>query len=102
MMPPAFWAFHELYHQAYFEYAYVQLVDQLSADRLVDQTFVFLAVIWQQATACESVEAFAWRLLKERVAAEMSTGSRCSSARCSAARASTSCSSASCWRDTCA
>ncbi|CAL9278886.1 hypothetical protein SUDANB51_08097 [Streptomyces sp. enrichment culture] len=25
VMPQAFWAFHELYHQAYFEYAFVQL-----------------------------------------------------------------------------
>lgn len=23
LMPPAFWAFHVLYHQAYFEYAFV-------------------------------------------------------------------------------
>ncbi|MDH6436060.1 hypothetical protein M2158_004600 [Streptomyces sp. SAI-144] len=50
VMPPAFWAFHELYHQAYFEYAFVQLGDQVAADKLVDQTLVFLAVIWQQVT----------------------------------------------------
>jgi RNA polymerase sigma-70 factor (ECF subfamily) len=71
LMPPAFWAFHELYHQAYFEYAFVQLGEQVTADRLVDQTFVFLAVIWHDVTAQENPEAFAWTLLKERVAAEL-------------------------------
>ncbi|MET9762272.1 sigma-70 family RNA polymerase sigma factor [Streptomyces sp. NPDC006372] len=71
LMPPAFWAFHELYHQAYFEYAFVQLGDQVAADRLVDQTFVFLAVIWKDVTTQETPEAFAWTLLKERVAAEL-------------------------------
>jgi RNA polymerase sigma-70 factor (ECF subfamily) len=71
LMPPAFWAFHELYHQAYFEYAFVQLGEQVAADRLVDQTFVFLAVIWADVTAQENPEAFAWTLLKERVAAEL-------------------------------
>ncbi|ANS70772.1 ECF subfamily RNA polymerase sigma factor [Streptomyces lincolnensis] len=71
MMPPAFWAFHELYHQAYFEYAFVQLGDQVAADQLVDQTFVFLAVIWQQVTEQEKPETLAWTLLKERVAAEL-------------------------------
>ncbi|MGV9933990.1 RNA polymerase sigma factor [Streptomyces olivaceoviridis] len=76
LMPPAFWHFHERYHQAYFEYAYVQLGDQISADRLVDQTFVFLAVVWQQVAVRESVEAFAWRLLKERVAIELTDQGR--------------------------
>lgn len=76
VMPPAFWAFHELYHEAYFEYAFVQLGGQVSADRLVDQTFVFLAVIWQQVTARENPEAFAWRLLKERVASELEAQGR--------------------------
>ncbi|WSQ14968.1 sigma-70 family RNA polymerase sigma factor [Streptomyces sp. NBC_01231] len=70
-MPLAFWAFHELYHQAYFEYAFVQLGDQAAADKLVDQTFVFLAVIWQHVTAQENPEAFAWTQLKERVAADL-------------------------------
>ncbi|MGW4623658.1 RNA polymerase sigma factor [Streptomyces sp. NPDC004592] len=76
VMPPAFWAFHDLYHQAYFEYAYVQLGHQVTADKLVDQTFVFLAVIWQQVTARENPEAFAWRLLKERVAGELEAQGR--------------------------
>ncbi|MFI2207636.1 sigma-70 family RNA polymerase sigma factor [Streptomyces sp. NPDC020192] len=81
LAPPAFWAFHELYHQAYVEYAYVQLGDRIAADRLVDQTFVFLAVIWQQVTLRESPEAFAWRLLKERVAAELADQGRDPAAR---------------------
>ncbi|WP_420076948.1 sigma-70 family RNA polymerase sigma factor [Streptomyces sp. JL3001] len=76
LMPPAFWAFHELYHQAYFEYAYVQLGGQVAADRLVNQTFVFLAVIWRDVTAQENPEAFAWALLKERVAAELEAQGR--------------------------
>ena len=76
VMPPAFWAFHELYHQAYFEYAFVQLGDQIAADQLVDQTFVFLAMIWQQVTEQETPEALAWTLLKERVAAELEVQGR--------------------------
>lgn len=76
VMPLAFWAFHELYHPAYFEYAYVQLGEHSLADRLVDQTFVFLAVIWQQVTERESPEAFAWRLLKERVAVALADQGR--------------------------
>ncbi|GAA4050790.1 sigma-70 family RNA polymerase sigma factor [Streptomyces shaanxiensis] len=76
LMPPAFWAFHELYHQAYFEYAFVQLGNQIAADRLVNQTFVFLAVIWRDVTTQEKPEAFAWTLLKERVAAELEAQGR--------------------------
>jgi RNA polymerase sigma-70 factor (ECF subfamily) len=76
VMPPAFWAFHELYHHAYFEYTCVQLGDQVAADQLVDTTFVFLAVIWRQVTAQENPEAFAWTLLKERVAGELETRGR--------------------------
>ncbi|GAA3093822.1 RNA polymerase sigma factor [Streptomyces rectiviolaceus] len=76
VMPPAFWAFHQLYHQAYFEYAHVQLGDKDAADRLVDATFVFLAVIWQRVTAQGNLEAFAWTLLKERVASELEVQGR--------------------------
>ncbi|MFC8520129.1 sigma factor-like helix-turn-helix DNA-binding protein [Streptomyces sp. NPDC057257] len=76
VMPPAFWAFHELYHQAYFEYAHVQLGNKVSADRLVDTTFVFLAVIWEKVTAHENPGAFAWTLLKERVASELEAQGR--------------------------
>ncbi|MEV0523497.1 sigma-70 family RNA polymerase sigma factor [Streptomyces sp. NPDC050439] len=76
VMPPAFWAFHELYHQAYFEYANVQLGDRDAADRLVDTTFVFLAVIWRQVTTQGNREAFAWTLLKERVASELEVQGR--------------------------
>ncbi|MEU5951238.1 sigma-70 family RNA polymerase sigma factor [Streptomyces sp. NPDC047525] len=76
VMPPAFWAFHTLYHQAYFEYAHAQLGDGAAADQLVDTTFVFLAVIWQQVTTQGNLEAFAWTLLKERVASELEVQGR--------------------------
>ncbi|MEU0032346.1 sigma factor-like helix-turn-helix DNA-binding protein [Streptomyces sp. NPDC006335] len=81
VMSPAFWSFHEMYHLAYFEYAFVQLGDQVAADELVDQTFVFLAVIWQQVIEQERPEALAWTLLKERVAAELEDQGRDAAAR---------------------
>ncbi|MHC5903419.1 RNA polymerase sigma factor [Streptomyces sp. S6] len=81
VMPPAFWAFHELYHQAYFEYAHIQLGDREAADALVDQTFVILAVIWSEVTRQENVAAYAWALLKERVATELQAQGRDPSAR---------------------
>lgn len=76
MMPPTFWACHEQYHQAYFEYAAVQLGDKAAADKLVDTTFVFLAVIWRRVTASENPGALAWGLLKERVAMELEAQGR--------------------------
>ncbi|MER5464593.1 sigma factor-like helix-turn-helix DNA-binding protein [Streptomyces sp. NPDC002668] len=70
-MPPAYWAFHALYHQPYFEYAHVQLGNEEEANELVDGTFVFIAVIWATLTTKENLGAYAWALLKERVAAEL-------------------------------
>ncbi|MEU6241787.1 sigma factor-like helix-turn-helix DNA-binding protein [Streptomyces sp. NPDC047024] len=76
-MPPAFWAFHERYRAAYYEYAYVLLGNQADADRLVDRLFVFLAAIWHQAAARGRL---GWILLKECVTAELHTQGRESAA----------------------
>ncbi|MEU2434514.1 sigma-70 family RNA polymerase sigma factor [Streptomyces sp. NPDC007861] len=71
VMPPAFWAFHALYHRPYLEYAHVQLGNEDAAHDLVDETFVCLAVIWATVTEKDNVGAYAWALLKERVSAEL-------------------------------
>ncbi|WP_330460422.1 sigma-70 family RNA polymerase sigma factor [Streptomyces sp. NBC_00820] len=76
VMPSAFWSFHELYHQAYFEYAFVQFGDQVSAGRLVDRTFALLGAIWRDVTTQVRPEAFAWTLLKEHVAVELENQGR--------------------------
>ncbi|WP_055714801.1 RNA polymerase sigma factor [Streptomyces torulosus] len=75
-MPPAFWAFHDLYHQPYFEYAHVQLGSEEDADDLVDATFVYLAVIWPLVISQENMGAYAWALLKERVASQLALQGR--------------------------
>lgn len=75
-MPPAFWAFHALYHRPYYEYTRIQLGDNAAARALVDGTFVHLAVIWPYVTARASVGSYAWALLKERVATELTLQGR--------------------------
>ncbi|WFB10364.1 sigma-70 family RNA polymerase sigma factor [Streptomyces sp. LX-29] len=70
-LPAAFWAFHQLYHRPYLEYAHLQLGDRRMAGELVHATFMQLAVIWPQMMADANHEAYAWALLKERVAKEL-------------------------------
>lgn len=43
----------------------------IRAEELVDGIFVFIALHWQHITAQENVGAYAWALLKERVAFEL-------------------------------
>ncbi|MFK4184365.1 sigma-70 family RNA polymerase sigma factor [Streptomyces sparsogenes] len=70
-MPPAYWAFHDLYYDPYFEYTHVHLGTEKAAEELVDGIFVFIGLHWQHITAQENVGAYAWALLKERVAFEL-------------------------------
>ncbi|MGW2814080.1 RNA polymerase sigma factor [Streptomyces sp. NPDC001415] len=70
-MPPAFWAFHALYHEPYLEYTRIQLGDDEAARDLVDGTFIYLAVVWGTVAKKENIGSYAWVLLKERVWAEL-------------------------------
>ncbi|MEW1551843.1 RNA polymerase sigma factor [Streptomyces tsukubensis] len=80
MPPPAFWALHAQYHQPYFEYATVHLGSEEAALDLVDDTFVIIAVIWDSLMTQENVGAYAWALLKTRVAHELALQGRTTSA----------------------
>ncbi|MER5886991.1 sigma-70 family RNA polymerase sigma factor [Streptomyces sp. NPDC001941] len=76
MLPHAFWAFHELYHRAYYEYARVQLGNATDARDLVDRVFTHIGFIWRSITAEENLGAYAWALLKERVDSELTAQGR--------------------------
>ncbi|MEO3978011.1 sigma-70 family RNA polymerase sigma factor [Streptomyces sp. CAU 1734] len=70
--PPApYWAMHAQYHQPWLEYTTVQLGSDKDAQDLVDDLFVYLAIIWPAFIQKENVGTYAWRLLKERVAGEL-------------------------------
>ncbi|MEU5161213.1 sigma-70 family RNA polymerase sigma factor [Streptomyces sp. NPDC020875] len=79
-MPPAFWALHAQYHRPYLEYATVQLGNEEAAHILVDNTFVVLAVMWDHLMTEENPAAYAWALLKTRVADELALQGRAASA----------------------
>jgi DNA-directed RNA polymerase specialized sigma24 family protein len=66
-LPPAFVAFHELYHKPYLRYAHTQLGNRLAAERAVRRTFTHLALSWAHVMRQSSPEAHAWKLLKQRV-----------------------------------
>lgn len=70
-MPPAYWAFHDLYYDPYFEYTHVHLGTEKAAEELVDGIFVYIAQYWSHVTVQENLGAYAWALLKERVAFEL-------------------------------
>jgi RNA polymerase sigma-70 factor (ECF subfamily) len=75
-MPRAFWEFHARYDQPYFEYSRIHLGNDASARRLVDATFVYLAVIWPWLELLENPGAHAWALFKQRVVGELATQGR--------------------------
>lgn len=70
-LPTAFWAFHNLYHRPYLEYAHIQLGDERSAGELVHATFMDLALNWPDMMEDANHEAYAWALLRERIADEL-------------------------------
>ncbi|WP_369387202.1 RNA polymerase sigma factor [Streptomyces sp. CG1] len=70
-LPTAFWAFHNLYYRPYLEYAHIQLGDQHSAGELVHATFMDLALNWPDMMEDANHEAYAWALLRERIAEEL-------------------------------
>jgi DNA-directed RNA polymerase specialized sigma24 family protein len=70
-LPAPFWGFHRLYHQPYLEYARIQLGDERTAGELVHGTFMYLAFNWPYVMKQAKPEAYAWALLKQRVATEL-------------------------------
>ncbi|MBL1086773.1 sigma-70 family RNA polymerase sigma factor [Streptomyces actinomycinicus] len=70
-LPTAFWGFHNLYYRPYLEYAHIQLGDQRSAGELVHTTFMDLALRWPDMMEDANHEAYAWALLRERIADEL-------------------------------
>ncbi|MGW1622462.1 sigma-70 family RNA polymerase sigma factor [Streptomyces sp. NPDC002172] len=69
-MPDTFWQFHARYDRAYYEYTRIHLGDDEAARHLVNMTFVYLAVVWSEVE--RKPDGYAWVLLKQRVAAELS------------------------------
>jgi RNA polymerase sigma factor (sigma-70 family) len=70
-LPPAFEAFHQLYHKPYLHYAHMQIGDGAAAQRAVDRTFTDLALNWAHVLRQSSPEAHAWKLLKQRVTQQL-------------------------------
>ncbi|MFC8350983.1 RNA polymerase sigma factor [Streptomyces sp. NPDC057280] len=70
-MPPDFEAFQARYDRAFVEYSRIHLGDAAAARRLVDATFLYLAVIWPQLRTMADRGSQAWALFKQRVHGEL-------------------------------
>ncbi|GGY50952.1 RNA polymerase sigma factor [Streptomyces djakartensis] len=66
-MPPALEAFVDLYAKPHLRYAHTMLGDQQAARAVVQRCYSHLALNWAVVLKAESPEAYAWRLLKQRV-----------------------------------
>ncbi|WP_331738394.1 sigma-70 family RNA polymerase sigma factor [Embleya sp. NBC_00896] len=64
-----FRAFHESNVRVWLRYARLHLGEEQAAEVVVDGAFEDLARSWPRALTCESVQAFAWGLLREHIAA---------------------------------
>ncbi|MEU9894766.1 RNA polymerase sigma factor [Streptomyces phaeochromogenes] len=73
-MPETFWHFHRQYDRAYYEYSRIHLGNDEAARHLVNMTFVHLAAVWPRVA--RNPGRYAWALLKQRVAAELSLRGR--------------------------
>ncbi|MFD7919999.1 RNA polymerase sigma factor [Streptomyces sp. NPDC059740] len=70
-MPPALEAFHDLYIRSYLNYAHSMLGDKGAAQAVVHRCFSHLALNWDKVIRQPSAEAYAWALLKQRVATHL-------------------------------
>lgn len=70
-IPPDFEAFQARYDRAFVEYSRIHLGDAAAARRLVDATFLYLAVIWPRLRTMADRGSQAWALFKQRVHAEL-------------------------------
>jgi RNA polymerase sigma factor (sigma-70 family) len=66
-MPPALEAFVDLYARPHLRYAHTMLGDKQAAKAVVQRCYSHLALNWATVLKEESPEAYAWRLLKQRV-----------------------------------
>jgi RNA polymerase sigma-70 factor (ECF subfamily) len=73
-MPATFWHFHGQYDRAYYEYSRIHLGNDEAARHLVNMTFVYLATVWPRVEV--NAGGYAWAVLKQRVAAELSLQGR--------------------------
>ncbi|MFJ9590718.1 RNA polymerase sigma factor [Streptomyces acidicola] len=67
VMPPDLEAFVDLYARAHLRYAHTMLGDKPAAKAVVQRCYSHLALNWAAVLKEESPEAYAWRLLKQRV-----------------------------------
>jgi RNA polymerase sigma factor (sigma-70 family) len=75
-MPPAFWAFHEQYYPAYYDYARLQLGDERAAEDLVHRFMLDLAVTWSRLMTDAAPEATAWAILRLSVTKKLAEWGR--------------------------
>lgn len=67
VMPPTLEAFVDLYAKPHLRYAHTMLGDKQAARAVVQRCYSHLALNWAVVLKAESPEAYAWRLLKQRV-----------------------------------
>jgi RNA polymerase sigma-70 factor (ECF subfamily) len=75
-VPPGFEAFQARYDRAFLEYSRIHLGDPAAARRLVDATFLYLAVIWPRLRVMPDRGSYAWALFKQRVHGELDAQGR--------------------------
>ncbi|WP_051795206.1 RNA polymerase sigma factor [Streptomyces sp. NRRL S-87] len=64
----AFWAFHGKSLHTYLRYAYLQLGSDADAEEAVDRAFDSVMQAWPRMLTMERPEAYAWAILKHRIA----------------------------------
>ncbi|MFJ3883011.1 RNA polymerase sigma factor [Streptomyces sp. NPDC090077] len=62
-----FWAFHERRYAEYLRYAYVQLGSDADAEEAVAHTFEQIMKKWLYMLGLESLDGYAWAILKGRI-----------------------------------
>lgn len=67
VMPSDLEAFIDLYARAHLRYAHTMLGDERAAKAVVQRCYSHLALNWAVVLKAKSPEAYAWRLLKQRV-----------------------------------
>lgn len=64
----SYWAFHSNRRPAYMRFAYLQLGSDAAAEDAVDATFDSLMNEWLRMLHMDRLEAYAWTVLKQRLA----------------------------------
>ncbi|WLQ69319.1 RNA polymerase sigma factor [Streptomyces glycanivorans] len=77
-MTPDQEAFYDLYARAHLRYAHTMLGDKDAAKAVVRRCYSHLALNWANVLKQESPEAYAWKLLKQRVETHLRLGGQTS------------------------